>query len=193
MPSRPEHYEDLAMALEYPTPSTRKAANEAAERLGSGESAHARMAAAIAELASFLEQGGLEEAEERYTSLFDMKPVCTLNVGWHLFGDTYDRGALLAALVPELDTRAIDHHHDLPDYLPTLLRLLGRTDDAEERALLAHAVIMPALQKMASCLEQSTDPWSCVVRALPELLAAECPRGRVEIPTVRRSLEVLPC
>ncbi|HHH11137.1 MAG TPA: hypothetical protein ENK23_03585 [Sorangium sp.] len=181
--------EALATALAYPTEHTAAAALAGVGQLPPG---HPRVVAALHAIAEQL-AGGVHAAEERYTLLFDLKPVCTLNIAWHIFGDTYARGALLAQLVPELDRYGVDHRHDLPDYLPTLLRLLGRIEDDEDRQLLTHAVILPGLSKIARTLKHSKDPWALLLTALVELLEEEIPkRGRTDIPVPRRALRVLP-
>ena len=36
--------------------------------------------------------------QECYTRIFDLNPVCTLEVGYHLFGENYKRGLFLANL-----------------------------------------------------------------------------------------------
>jgi nitrate reductase delta subunit len=181
----------LATALEYPRHET---GAQARAGLASLDERHRATREALAALADELEVNGVNGAEERYTRLFDLKPVCTLNMSWHIFGDTYDRGALLAELVPELDAHGVAHQHDLPDYLPTLLRLLGRLSDEEDQQLLTHAVLLPALSKITRKLDPSTDVWSRLLVTLPDLLASEVPMGSsTDIPVPRRQLEVLQC
>ena len=40
----------------------------------------------------------LDRLRELYTVTFDLNPVCTLDVGYHVFGESYKRGAFLAGL-----------------------------------------------------------------------------------------------
>ncbi|MDP6124956.1 MAG: hypothetical protein QGH20_04280, partial [Candidatus Latescibacteria bacterium] len=126
-----------------------------------------------------------------YTLLFDLKPVCTLNLGHHIYGDTYQRGALLAGLASDLNAAGIDHGHDLPDFLPTLLRLLGWLDDEEDRRLLVYAVMEPALKSINAALKDSSGPWPEILRLLPALITSLVPRGLEEIAVPKRRLEVL--
>jgi nitrate reductase delta subunit len=179
----------LCACVEYPTAQTGAAALELAQ--AAGDSSVGR---AAAELAAWLRQVPVAAAEERYTQLFDLKPVVTLNLTHHLFGDTYDRGALLAGLAGELGARGIPHAHDLPDHLPTILRLLAALEEEEDRILLAHAVVVPALRKVADKLAQSEGPWPALLRALPDFIATRIPRGETEVPELpERPLEVLQC
>lgn len=166
-----ETCDPLARCLEYPSEHTPSAARAAAERLAGD---HPALARSLWELAVWLETTPSGEARERYTGLFDLNPVCTLNVGYHLFGDTYARGELLAGLAGEL-RRAGLASDDLPDFLPTLLRLLPRLDDAEDRGLLAALLLRPALERMVRELSDSTSPWGALLGALPAWLGEAFP------------------
>lgn len=156
----------LASCLEYPGPRTAALARRAAER-AAGD--HIALARALWELAVWLETAPLAEAEERYTALFDLNPVCTLHVGYQVFGDSYPRGAFIARLAGELRVAGVPRGEDLPDFLPTVLRLLGRIERADAAPLL-EVVVCPALDKMSQALGGPRSPWSDVIRALPAVL-----------------------
>lgn len=156
----------VAGSLEYPRPSTATCARRAAER-AAGD--HPALAHALWDLAGFLEGAEPGEPEERYTALFDLNPVCTLHVGYHLFGENYPRGALLAGLRAEMRRVGLDAAGDLPDFLPTILRLLARLEDEDRSLLLEHA-LLPGLARMGHELASSRTPWADVVRALPGVL-----------------------
>lgn len=160
----------LADCLEYPRPDTAVRARQAA---AAAASFRPGLAGPLWGLAVFLERTPLGEQEERYTALFDMNPLCTLHVGYHLFGDTYPRGEFLAGLGAELRRAGVSTNGDLPDFLPTVLRLLDRLDDPEGRRALQEAALLPALGRMSAALGESKDSWSQVLRALPEALAEE--------------------
>ena len=172
--STEKRLEALAVCLDYPRDGTGTVAKAAASEDPLGQ--------AFVAMAEFISDSTFGASQERYTVLFDLKPVCTLNIGYHIFGDTYDRGALLALLAAELGTHNIEHSHDLPDYLPTLLRLLAASRDAEDQALLVHSILIPGLSKMNQTLSKSTDPWSSLLRALPNWLAATFPAGEFDLP-----------
>ncbi len=183
-------FDDLAACLEYPDSHTSARAIEAADAVDarwSGDPA----SAVLRDLAAWLKSERRGAPEERYTEVFDLKPICTPNLGYHLFGDTYQRGAFLAELASELNDVGVEHHKDLPDFLPTLLRLLGRLVDPEDRRLLVHAVLVPGLEAVVHALKESPGPWPDLLRALPGLLMNEVPKGDEEIPVPRKPLEVL--
>ena len=174
----------LAATLRYPTPETAAHASAALAALpaaGLPAAAAEPLAAALEQLSAWLTEIRLEEAQERYTPLFDLSPVCTLHVGYHLFGESYERGALLSGLRAELRKHDVSAGQDLPDFLPVLLELLGRLS-AEDRALLVGDALAPALVKMNAALAASTDPWSALLRATPELVAALAPSAMEEAP-----------
>jgi len=158
----------LAASLVYPGRPTAAAALAAAgelDRLGDEV-----VATTLRDLTRYLDDAPPGEAEERYTPLFDMSPTCTLDIGYHLYGDGYERGALLAGLTRELDAAGIDLGGQLPDWLPLQLRLFARLA-ADDRALLFEAVLRPGLKKMEGLLRDGSDPWSGVLRVLRPLLA----------------------
>lgn len=162
----------LAASLEYPAADASFVAAEAADHW---ELLDAELAGALRALARSLADAPPGEAAERYTALFDLSPVCTLHLGYHLFGEAYQRGALLAGLTVELRKANVDLGDELPDFLPTLLRLVaelpeGRDPDGD-RETLVDAVLLPALSRMIEALGASTSAWAAVVRALPAALA----------------------
>jgi nitrate reductase delta subunit len=158
--------EAVAAALEYPGPGK-------AERPGTAEAltcAPPALASALRALGAYLAAAPAGEAEERYTALFDLNPVCTLHAGYHLFGEDYKRGELLAGLAAELRKADLLIGTELPDYFPALLRLTARSDPAGRETLVDY-LLLPALVKMTDALKASESPWAAVVRALSSALA----------------------
>ena len=111
--------------------------------------------------------------QERYVETFDLNPACALGVGWHLYGDAPERGAFLAMVREELARAGVDERGDLPDHLPTLLRLIPRTDDATASALAA--LIMPAVTRLRGALEREGNAFGDVLEAVARMLAARIP------------------
>lgn len=158
----------VAATLAYPGPSSALCALEAA---GEMDRVAPDMAAACGRLAEWLSQAPPGAAEERYSGLFDLSPVCTLHVGYHLFGEAYQRGALLAGLAAEMRKAGVPAEGDLPDFLPALLRLFAALPPGEDRETLVDALLLPALTRMTEALKDVDSPWADVLRALPALLA----------------------
>lgn len=189
-------YDALAACVNYPRPNLPEVADAAAaavkNEVADTEVAEA-LTNALGELRDWALSAGEAATQERYTQLFDLKPVATLNVSHHLLGDTYQRGAVLAGLAGELTRAGIEHDHDLPDFLPTLLRLVGRLDDADDRRILVHTIILPGLNKVAEKLEPSPGPYPPLLKCLSDLLASAVPAGDDEVLEFRAPLENEPC
>ena len=111
----------------------------------------------------------LGELEEMYTRTFDLNPSCTLEIGWHLFGETYKRGSFLANVREALRVHEVPEGSALPDYLPTLLRLLPklRHDDAQD---LVRDCVLPALEKLRGAVGEGAGPYANLLESLQLLL-----------------------
>lgn len=166
-----ELFEDLATCLEYPGIGFEDKKSAARRHLYLDETpVRRRLGRAFANLARHFSEQGPSRCEEAYTRLFDLSPVCTPHLGYHLYGDAYERGELLAHLMPEVERVGVRLEGELPDFLPVLLRLLARLPDEEDRKLLVEHLVAPGLAKMVAALEKADDPWSAVVRASDELV-----------------------
>lgn len=181
-PAAPAHpYELLAALLEYPGPDLLAAAASARTALA------ARSPEAAAALESFacgiapLDPG---EVEELYTRTFDLLAPCCLDVGYQLFGETYQRGSFLVKLREATRRHGIETGSELPDHLPVMLRLLARLDRAGDPRGLAEEAILPALGRMRAALGDGANPYAALLAAIDTSLRAdfsiaEEPRGRV--------------
>ena len=108
--------------------------------------------------------------QELFTQSFDLTPDCALEVGWHLYGEDYQRGAFLVKMREQLRTHGIDEGAELPDNLASLLALVVEAP-AETRALVADA-LLPAVGKMLSALEKTASAFHPIMDAVRGLLAA---------------------
>ena len=113
---------------------------------------------------------GAAPLQEAYVQAFDLDPACSLEVGWHLYGDRPERGAFMVMLRERLADAGIAEDGYLPDYLPTLLRLIGR-QDARLGAVLAELIAPAAsrvLEQLRAQLSPFAEPLENAVRALQE-------------------------
>lgn len=132
---------------------------------------------------SLVRETSLLELQELYTRTFDLSPVCALEVGYHLFGEDYKRGAFLAQLRETENPYELGQEHQLPDFLPILLRLLGQMEDAELRASLIGYCLLPALAKMSEQLRKKKNRYGNLIYFVEEVLsriAAESVQEPVE-------------
>ena len=106
--------------------------------------------------------------QERYVATFDLNPACSLDVGWHLYGDAPERGAFLATLREDLARASVEERGDLPDHLPTLLRLIPREDDQAASALAD--LIAPAVARLRDVLVADGNPYADTLEAVTRML-----------------------
>ncbi|MBK9215992.1 MAG: hypothetical protein IPM59_10405 [Chloracidobacterium sp.] len=122
----------------------------------------------------------LIELQELYAQSFDLNPNCALEIGYHLFGEDYKRGAFLANLREAESAFELGQERQLPDYLPVLLRLLVYLEDDELRGSLAGYCLIPGLRKVAAALKEH-NPFAQLVSALlstlEEVIANRLPRA----------------
>ena len=90
------------------------------------------------------------QVQEQYTALFDMSPSTTLNMTYHLWGDSEKRARLLTSLQQEYASADLEKStSELPDYLPLIL---------EYMAIVPHAkrsdVIKKSLQGLDTLFER---------------------------------------
>jgi nitrate reductase delta subunit len=165
----------LATALEHPKAGIRDRvldAVAAVEAATSDGAAHARR------FATGLLSLPLAEIQELYARTFDFDPRCTMDTGWHVFGDAYDRGAFLAALREALCAAGVPESPELPDHLPQVLRLVGRLP--AQRAAEFGAIATLAVDRMIDALAGRQNPYEHVLRAVGVTLRSMAP---VESPT----------
>lgn len=121
-----------------------------------------RFAGAIADLS-------VSELQEEYAATFDFGQACSLDVGWHLFGDTHERGAFMAALREDLDRVGVVEDAELPDHLTHVLALLARDPDG---APALAETIAPAVDAIERALVDRASPYAYLVAAIGAELTA---------------------
>lgn len=109
---------------------------------------------------------GITALQEAYTATFDLQPECTLNLGYHLFGEDQRRGLFLAKLKEFYETAAIDTASELPDHLCHLLRYVAARPACEESRAIIGDCLLPAIAKIAQGMKHQTDPYQPVLDAL---------------------------
>jgi nitrate reductase molybdenum cofactor assembly chaperone NarJ/NarW len=130
------------------------------------------------------------QLQELFTVTFDLNPVCSLELGWHLFGENYDRGLLLVKLRQLLAGHGVSEHGELPDHLASVLRLLARMDESSRRDF-AIAIVLPAIGKMLDAFRDKQNPYQKVLEATKTQLRSLCPDVPIFIPQAEPVLRVL--
>jgi nitrate reductase assembly molybdenum cofactor insertion protein NarJ len=120
--------------------------------------------------------------QELYVQTFEFNPNCTLEIGWHLFGENYERGEFLVRMREQLRRYGIAEGSELPDHLTHLLILIGRMEH-EEAAELAGQFLLPALAKIRDGLkDNSYGSLIADVQAKLEADYPDAPRRPAQLP-----------
>jgi len=181
----------LGTLLAYPAPGYPERAARAAEGLAERHSPAAEALSAFARAVADRDDAGMEEL---YTRTFDLDPACALEVGWHLWGEDYERGRFLVAARGLLRRLGLPEEGELPDHLRVLLPAFDRLPEGEAGAW-AVRYLIPSVTVMLRILERKQHPYRHLLAAvrdaleetaaaLPEeereTLAAQAPRPRRE-------------
>ena len=163
-------YETLANLLEYPGDDWRLQLEQCHRQISTE---HDLLAPMLKQFSKNVETFSITELQEKYTQTFDLNPVCALEIGYHLFGENYKRGIFLANLRESEAPYGLDPQTQLPDYLPVLLRLLVKLEDAELRDALIRECLLPALDKMLAALGENF--YGELLQAIYSALKVEAP------------------
>lgn len=117
----------------------------------------------------------LTELQECYSEAFDFGPACTLDVGWHLFGESRERGTFLASLVDELSAAGVARSAELPDHLTHVLMLIGRAETG--RAVALAGLVEPAVEKIRLALEDRRSEYSALIDGIRTALSTVAESG----------------
>ena len=135
------------------------------------KSIDAGMSGVFQTFARVVENRSVGEMGELFTQTFDLDPACALEIGWHLFGESYDRGLFLTWMRQQLREYGIPEQSDLPDHLAHVMRVLARLDDERARSF-SRLLVLPAVERIASGLTDEANPYTTVYEAMRELLTA---------------------
>jgi nitrate reductase delta subunit len=148
------------------------------------------------ECRGFLEQFAVQmrgretdELQELFTQTFDLNPMCSLELGWHLFGENYERGQLLVRVREELRRHRLKESTELPDHLTHVLQLVERMEH-ETAADFVAACVLPAVEKMLQALRGKENPFENVLLAVRSLLRSQFPEMPL-VPETEPLLKVL--
>ena len=166
-------YDLFADLLEYPTAAALQKSGLYIQQLRETDPAAAQCFEAFQR---GTQERTLEQMEELFTRVFDMQPLCYPYVGYHLFGESYKRGAFMAQLNEAYRLCGFPVEKELPDHISVILRYLAL--DSEKRTedfgwALVYEGLMPALEKMTVALQKHTEnPYAELASALQTWLVS---------------------
>jgi nitrate reductase delta subunit len=108
--------------------------------------------------------------QEQFVETFDLDPDCAPDLGWHLFGERYERGEWLARLRADLRRLGLQTSAELPDHLTNVLMILARDEPARADALAR--LVTPAFDKLQTALERRESPFRHVLTAVQAIVSA---------------------
>jgi len=90
----------------------------------------------------------VRKQQEYYLKTFDVQAVCSLDIGYVLFGEDYKRAQLLVNLQTEHKAAGVDCGSELGDHLPNVLALLSKTNDPDFAEELGFIITSQAVRFM---------------------------------------------
>jgi len=159
-------YDLLASALTYPDAEFERRLVRCAETMRTTDQA---LAQRFSEWANRIQLLSLEDRQEAYARTFDMSPKCTLELGWHLFGEQYDRGTFMVWMRGRLRDFDLAESTDLPDHARHVLAVLGRLDPGAADKF-ATACVLPALESVRDGLRRMESPYELLLDAICQFL-----------------------
>lgn len=112
-----------------------------------------------------IKEKSVEELQELFTRTFDLNPLCALEVGWHIYGESYERGAFIVKMRQTLRELGLKESTELPDHLSYILQALGLMVKTEAGKF-SSQYILPALVKMQEGLKDKANPYANVLEAI---------------------------
>jgi nitrate reductase delta subunit len=160
-------YDALAGLVGYPTDATPAQARRAVVELFD---AAPELTGPLDAYAVFTASKTTVELEELFTRTFDINPTCALEVGWHLYGEEYMRGAFLVKMHQEQRRLNVPTGGELSDHLSHVLATLARMEP-EAGDDFARRCVMPAVTVMTDKLTAAESPFTDLLFTIYAVLA----------------------
>lgn len=180
-------YEGLAALFSYPNEEFHLHAEKCLRDMD-GEPTEA--AEKLREFCAATEGLTAEELQELFTRTFDLNPLCTLEIGWQLYGEDYQRGEFLVKMRQQLREYDLRESGELPDHLSHALMLLG-TLEPEEAAEFAGSYLLPAIDKMRGAWHENRNAFAALLESAFALLKSRYPYDPARTPARVPKLQVL--
>ncbi|MCH8285868.1 nitrate reductase molybdenum cofactor assembly chaperone [candidate division KSB1 bacterium] len=177
--SKEKHlYEHLSALLEYPQDDIFENISGC---LNSLQSLYPEAKSQLESFSKSARSTNLFSLQALYNFSFDINPVCTLDIGYHVFGESYKRGSFLVGMKKMLKEQGIETKDELPDYLPNILRLLAGISKNDDSVSLATLIVAPALARMKKSFKENNNCYGAVVRAVDCVIRKDYDITEIEI------------
>lgn len=123
-------------------------------------------------LLRFVSTASLEEVQDLHTRTFDLAPSCPPYLGFHLHGESYRRGTLMARLKALYRRHGVEETGELPDHLAQVLKLVDVAADEPELAELIKEELKPGMDKLlaVAAAEEADNPYRALLTAAAHAL-----------------------
>jgi nitrate reductase delta subunit len=171
-------YDCLATLLEYPRCNYHDAVEQCRVACAAESPQAARCLERFARRIADLD---VERLQELYTQTFDFSSDRSLDIGWQLFGENYERGEFLVWMRQQLRRLGVPESTELPDHLSHALKVLGRMAPADAERFAGR--LLPAVQRVHVALANTDLPFADLLAAVvdelrrPQLAACENSHG----------------
>ncbi|MBF8267264.1 MAG: respiratory nitrate reductase chaperone NarJ [Dehalococcoidia bacterium] len=116
------------------------------------------VASLVGNFRAFVEVASQGHLEELYTATFDLDAAYHPYLGYHLFGESYERSAFLLELKERYRAQGyIADEKELPDRLSVVLAFLSVSADAGLNQEIVQEGLLPALEKMMKRSQEAGD------------------------------------
>ncbi len=183
MSTHPAIWNELGKLLRYPDSGYLQRLHQCRQAL---EVSCCRAAAGLLEVEEALTERSVSELEELYTRTFDLNPTCSLEIGWHLYGEQYERGRFLVRCRDLLEELNIDEDGELPDHLSSLVAAQGRLSN-ELAAPFAARFLLPALLVMRQALRDKQSDFAGLLDTL--VILTEEKKGDLPVAQPRQRID----
>ena len=180
-------YRRLASLFQYPGEDY---AIRTKECLGALAGERTEAASSLEEFYAAIEGKSSDELQELFTRTFELNPICTLEIGWHLYGEDYRRGEFLVKMRQQLREHQIPETTELPDHLTHALALLASLNGTEAAAF-AEQFLLPALDQMRSAWQTNRNAFAALLEFTFVLLKSNYPYQPAQRRTAPPALRVM--
>lgn len=148
--------------LNYPDTELHQQVEECISLLNSNKSEALK---SIGIFSDYVQKTSVDNLQEYYTRTFEINPTCALEVGWHLFGERYERGTFIVKMRQTLRQYDLPESSELPDHLFHVLRAVAQMphDDAVE---FSNLFLLPALKKMIDGFKDKENVYAKVLEGI---------------------------
>lgn len=166
MTQSPEIYDTLSSILSYPDESFDAKLKYCEKTLSIADP---QLGLRFTRWSECIRRLSQQDREEVYSRTFDLSPKCTLELGWHLFGETYDRGAFLVWMRQQIRKYSLSETTDLPDHARHVFSVLGRME-AEDADKFSQACVLPAMEIIRDGMKTMDSPYESLIEMICDWL-----------------------